>query len=229
VEIFVDQGPERPPDPEDLGQRVEVHIVGTLVSAEGEIMHVLRETIPGNGPPTDYLIKTRSGADDRAVANAIIAASGGNLDPEVLSETIDDIRNEWRPVLLGLNVVLFAIAGINLLSSQLLSIRERRRDFAILKTLGFTPPQIVASVLAGGALLALVAFGIGIPLGLVASRVMFDILSSAAGIGTGVGELPGIIWLAPLLPLVVLVTALASALPARIASGLEVAEALRYE
>jgi ABC-type antimicrobial peptide transport system permease subunit len=63
----------------------------------------------------------------------------------------------------------------------------------------------------------------------VASRIMFDILSSAAGIGTGVGELPGIAWLAPLLSIVLLVTAIASAVPARIASSLQVAEALRYE
>ena len=132
-------------------------------------------------------------------------------------------------MLFGLNVVLFAIAGINLLSSQLLSIRERRRDFAVLKTLGFTPGQIVLSVLSSSALLALVAVGIGIPLGLIASRVMFDILSNAAGIGTGVGALPGVTWLAPLVPIVLLVTAVASALPARTASSLQVAEALRYE
>jgi putative ABC transport system permease protein len=111
----------------------------------------------------------------------------------------------------------------------LLSIRERRRDFAVLKTLGFTPAQIVGSVLWGGAMLAVVAIAVGIPLGLLASRVVFDILSSAAGIGTGVGELPGVLWLAPLLPIVLLVTALASAIPARIASSLQVAEALRYE
>jgi putative ABC transport system permease protein len=227
VEIDVRMGP--PEQGEDPGQRVHVHIVGTFVSASGEVMQVLRETIPSDEPPTTYLIKTLPGADDRAVANALISASGGHLDLEVYSESIEDIRGEWRPVLVGLNVVLFVIAGVNLLSSQLLSIRERRRDFAVLKTLGFTPAQIVASVLAGGGLLALVAFSIGIPLGLVASRIMFDILSSAAGIGTGVGALPGFIWLAPLLPLVVLVTTIAGALPARMASSLEVAEALRYE
>jgi putative ABC transport system permease protein len=227
VEVVVRMGP--PEKGEDPGQRVQVHIIGTFVSASGEVMQVLRETIPGDEPPTAYMIKTRPGADDRAVANALITASGGNLDLEVYSETIEDIRNEWRPVLLGLNLVLFVIAGINLLSSQLLSIRERRRDFAVLKTLGFTPGQIVASVLAGGGLLALVAFGIGIPLGLVASRIMFDILGSAADIGTGIGELPGVVWLAPLLPIILLVTAIASALPARLASRLEVAEALRHE
>jgi ABC-type antimicrobial peptide transport system permease subunit len=62
----------------------------------------------------------------------------------------------------------------------------------------------------------------------VASRVVFDILSNAAGIGTGVGVLPGVWWLAPLVPIALIVAAIASAIPARIASNLQVAEALRY-
>lgn len=215
--------------PNDPGTSLTLTIVGRFVSTEGEIMHVTRDTIPSDEPPSDYLISVRDGADARAVANSLIDASRGNLDPEVLSETIDDIRKEWRPVIVGLNVVLFAIAGINLLSSQLLSIRERRRDFAVLKAVGFTPSQIVASVFAGSALLALVGVAVGIPLGLLVTRVILDILSSAAGIGTGVGALPGVFWLAPLVPIVLVVAALASAIPARIASNLKVAEALRYE
>jgi putative ABC transport system permease protein len=211
------------------GTPATLTIVGRFVSAEGEVMHVTRDSIPAGEPPTDYFIEVREGADGRAVANSLIAASRGNLDPEVLSETIDDIRKEWRPVILGLNVVLFTIAGINLLSSQLLSIRERRRDFAVLKAVGFTPSQIVASVFAGSALLALIGVAVGIPLGLLVTRVILDILSSAAGIGTGVGVLPGALWLAPLVPIALIVAALASAIPARIASSLKVAEALRYE
>ena len=78
-------------------------------------------------------------------------------------------------------------------------------------------------------MLALVGVAVGIPLGLVVTRVMLDILSSAAGIGTGVGAMPGVLWLAPLVPIALIVAALASAIPARVASGLKVAEALRYE
>jgi putative ABC transport system permease protein len=211
------------------GTEVTVTIVGRFVSTEGENMHVTRDTLPGDEPPTDFFIVLREGADARTVADSLISASRGNLDPEVLAETIDDIRHEWRPVIAGLNAVLFSIAGINLLSSQLLSIRERRRDFAVLKAIGFTPAQIVASVFSGSAVLALIGVAVGIPLGLLASRVMFDILSSAAGIGTGVGALPGLLWLAPLVPLALIVAAIASAIPARIAANLQVAEALRYE
>jgi putative ABC transport system permease protein len=177
-----------------------VTIVGELVYIEGAALFVTRETLPAHFPPSDYNIVVRPGTDQDKFSEALIADSGGYLDPEILDETIGEIQGQFRSVLLGLNAVLFAIAGLNLLSSMLLSIRERRRDFAVLKTIGFTPGQVASSVFAGSALLAAAAVVVGIPLGLVASKVMFDLLSNAAGIGSGVGRLPGPLWLLPLVP-----------------------------
>jgi putative ABC transport system permease protein len=208
---------------------VEVEIVGRYVDSEGRAMTVTRDTLPGDSEPTDYMIKTKAGTDHRAFADELIQASGGNLDPEILSETISDIRDEFRSVLLGLNAVLFTIAGLNLLSSLLLNIRERRRDFAILKTVGFTPGQVAQAVFWGSSALAVFAVAAGLPLGLVATRVMFDVLSSAAGIGTGIGVMPGALWLAPLVPGAIVLAALATVVPARRAADVEVAEVLRYE
>jgi putative ABC transport system permease protein len=208
---------------------VTVTIVGRYVDFEGEVMTVTRATLNPENQPNDYLINSRPGTDNLQLADKLIQLSGGNLDPEVYTESIKDIRDDWRPVIFGLNGVLFGIAGVNLLSSMLLSIRERRRDFAILKTVGFTPGQVARSVLFSSATLAVVAVAIGLPLGLVATRVMFDVLSSAAGIGTGVGAMPGPLWLAPLVPGAVAVALLGTALPARRAASVRIAEALRYE
>ncbi len=215
-----------PPSP---GQAVRMTIVGRYVDIDGNIMTVMRDSLPAEVEITDYLIKTKPGTDNQALKEALVKESGGNLDPEVLSETVAGIRNQWRPVIFGLNGVLFVIAGVNLLSSLLLTIRERRRDFAVLKTIGFTPAQITQSVFAGCAVLAVVAVVIGLPLGLVATRVMFDVLSNAAGIGTGVGKLPGPLWLAPLVPGAIAVSALGTLIPARRAASVHIAEALRYE
>jgi putative ABC transport system permease protein len=210
-------------------QSMKVRVVGELVYIEGSSLFVTHDTLPPDFGPTDYNIVTKPGTDNRQFAQALIAESGGYFDPQVLDDQIGDIQAQFRSVLVGLNAVLFGIAGLNLLSSVLLSIRERRRDFAILKTIGFTPGQVAASVFAGSVALAGAAVIIGIPLGLVASRVMFDLLSSAAGIGTGVGKLPGLLWLAPLIPGAIAIAALGTLIPASRAAGVQVAEALRYE
>lgn len=206
-----------------------VSVVGTFASTEGEVMATVLGTIPVTDPPSDYYARVRSGGDARAVADRLIAASGGQLDPEILAETVADLRDSWRPLLVGLNGVLFAIAGINLTSNLMLGVRERRRELAILKTVGFTPAQLIGSVLGGSVAVACVATAIGIPVGLVATRLMFDVLSSAAGIGTGVGALPGIGWLILTVPMAIGTAALASLAPGIAAARLRVAEALRDE
>jgi putative ABC transport system permease protein len=204
-------------------------IVGEYADIEGAVLTVTRDSLPPGLEVTDYLIKARPGADTKALSEALIEASAGNFDPEILSNTVADIRNQWRPVLLGLNGVLLGIAGLNLLASLLLTIRERRRDFAVLKTIGFTPGQVAGSVFAGSAFLAAIAVAVGLPLGLVATRMMFDVLSTSAGIGGGVGKMPGVLWLAPLVPGALAVAALGTMIPARRAAAVHVAEALRYE
>jgi hypothetical protein len=208
---------------------VDVQIVGRYLDLGEVPMAVKRETLPADVELTDYLIRLKPGTDSKAFANALIQESGGNLDLEILDESIGEVRGQFRSVLIGLNAVLFAIAGINLLSSLLLSARERRRDFAILKTIGFTPGQVAASVFAGSVLLAVVSLIVGLPAGLLVSRVVFDALTSAAGGDTGIGVLPNVLWLLPLIPGAIAIAALATALPSRRAAGVQIAEALRYE
>ena len=45
-----------------------------------------------------------------------------------------------RPIVYGVTALLLAIAGVNLLTTLLLGVRERRRDVAILGAVGATPP-----------------------------------------------------------------------------------------
>ena len=213
----------------DDGPEASFTIVGRYIDVDGRVMTTTADSLPGDRQPSDYLVQVKPGVDTRLFANSLIEASGGNLDPELLSETIGDIRDQFRSVLIALNAVLLSIAGINLLSSLLLSVRERQHDFAILKTVGFTPRQVMLSVFSASVALAVIAVAVGIPLGLLATRGMFAIVSSTAGIGDNVGTMPGIAWLAPILPVAILLAALATVLPARRASQMKVAEAMRYE
>jgi putative ABC transport system permease protein len=223
------EGSLPPPGVEGGSSTLEFLVVGRYVDIDGEYLLTTRDSLPPWVRPVDYLVRTKSGVDNHDLARRLIAASGGHFDPEVLDDTIAEVRDQFRPVLAGLNAVLFTVAGVNLFSSLLMNIRERQRDFAVLKTIGFTPGQVATSVLFGSTVLAVIAVAVGIPLGLLAARGMFDALSSAAGIGTGVGKMPGLLWLLPIVPGAVLVATLGSVVPARRAAGLQVTEALRYE
>ena len=64
-----------------------------------------------------------------------------------------------------MTALLLAIAGVNLLTTLLLSVRERRRDVAILGAVGATRRQVTGTVVSGGLLLAVPSVLVGLPLG----------------------------------------------------------------
>jgi putative ABC transport system permease protein len=156
-------------------------------------------------------------------------ASGGRMDvwPEDLGAE-DDVA-KIRAILVVLNLALVAIAVVNLLSTTMLGVRERFRDLGILKAVGLTPVQVIGSVLIGVGAVAAVAVVAGIPIGLAATRWLYDELGRESGLGVGLGVMPGWVELAALLPVVVVLVLLGGIGPARRAAGLRVAEALRYE
>ena len=90
--------------------------------------------------------------------------------------------------------------------------------------------QIVNSVLVEAGLLAMIASAVGIPLGLVITRALFDSIGEQSGIGPGLLDVvPGAPSLVALFSLAVLVAALGATLPAVRAARVNVADALRSE
>lgn len=135
---------------------------------------------------------------------------------------------QLKNLILTLALILMLVAGVNLMITSLLSIRERVRDFGILKTLGLTPTQIGTSVVVGAIVIALFALLTGITLGMV---LIIQFIQQV-GITIGAGpDLYVINWgrLSVLLPILVLLAVFSALLPAIRAAQLQVTEALHYE
>jgi len=80
-------------------------------------------------------------------------------------------------------VVLFtAVAGAALASALASSVRRRRRDLAILKTLGFTRTQVAAAVAWQATTIVAIATLIGIPLGLGMGRLLWHLFATDLGV-----------------------------------------------
>jgi putative ABC transport system permease protein len=144
--------------------------------------------------------------------------------------TEDDVKQERdgvRPIIWGMDVLLLAIGLVNLVTTMLLGIRERRRDFAIFKSVGLTPRQILGAVTAGGSLLTLVAVAVGVPLGAVLFRAV--VIATNKTDGPDLATTPTWWWLLLIVPGMLIFTTIAGLLPARRAAEIQPAEALRYE
>jgi ABC-type lipoprotein release transport system permease subunit len=140
-----------------------------------------------------------------------------------------EVRNLQRvgglPGLLAGLVALLALAVMT--HTLVTSVRRRRRDLAVLKTIGFVRGQVAAAIAWQATTFALVALCLGVPLGVAAGRWAWQLTAAVLGVSS-----------APVVPLaaVLAITAatvgaanLVAAVPGRAASRLRPATALRSE
>jgi ABC-type antimicrobial peptide transport system permease subunit len=123
---------------------------------------------------------------------------------------------------------LFALAALGTLVHTLVtSIRRRRRDLAVLKTLGFVRRQISATVAWQATTMAGIALLIGLPVGVVVGRWAWTLFANAVGV------LPvPVVNLPPLLiaiPVTILLANLIALIPGRLAAATPPAAALKAE
>ena len=106
----------------------------------------------------------------------------------------------------------------------LLALRERLRDFGVLKALGLTPRQVASTLVSPYALVALLAGVVAIPVGVALYVAVFH----AAG-GDGDPVIAPWPWLALVPVATVLLVVAATSVPARIAAHAPAADVLRAE
>ncbi len=128
------------------------------------------------------------------------------------------------PVLL---VAILAILGISMMGHALISsVRRRRRDFAILMTLGFLKREVGYVVAWQASVVAVIAAAIGIPLGLVFGRSLWSLFADQIGVPPAVGLSLSLLLAVPAMIVLANVIAL---LPAISAARTRPTRALRTE
>ena len=216
------------------GRPLTLRIVGWYSEAEeaGEMLLFPFADVAAAAPgarPDSYRVNVAPGADRASVGASLARTLGPRARVEPVSQDAADVVD---PFLLAVDLIsglVIVVALANLASTLVLVVRQRARDLAVLRAVGFTPRQAVGSVVTGGLVLALLAVAVGIPLGWVLSRAVNDAVGAEIGMGPGIAQSPS--WAVVVLvgPLALLVTAGLAALAARRSATAEVAELVRYE
>jgi hypothetical protein len=141
----------------------------------------LYNTIPG---PNAILVRTKAGAGPQALASlqAIgrkldIGANGGSVLPVLRPAQILNYESlGTTPMLLG--AALAGGAAVALALTLVTSVRRRRRDLAILKTLGFTRGRLASAVAIQALVSALIGCAVGIPLGIALGRALWNLFAT---------------------------------------------------
>ena len=122
---------------------------------------------------------------------------------------------------------LLGLSGAATLAHTLVSsVRKRRRDLAILKTLGFVRRQVSATVAWQATTIGVLALVFGVPLGIAAGRWGWNVFADQLGV---LPEPVTPVLALLLVPAMIVFANLIAALPARIAGRLRPAPVLRTE
>ena len=128
---------------------------------------------------------------------------------------------------LALALVLGAAAVLSLMVALLASVRERRRQLALLKALGLTRRQVRQVIAWQASIILVTAAIIGVPLGIAAGRWAWSSFAVSLGV-VPVTVIPGLALLAGFIALL-LAGNLLTAVPATVAARTSPAVLLRAE
>ncbi len=179
--------------------------------------------------PDSYRLRLEPGAGRTAVAASLRQELGTAARVEAVPREDAEVVD---PFLLAVDLIsglVILVALANLASTLALVVRQRARDLAVLRAVGFTPRQAVSVVTTGGVVLALLAVVVGLPLGWLISGAANDAVGAQIGMGPGISQDPSWTVVALVPPLAVVVTACLAAVAARRAATAEVAVLVRYE
>jgi ABC-type lipoprotein release transport system permease subunit len=125
------------------------------------------------------------------------------------------------------DVLVVSLALLAVGHALVTGVRRRRREFAILKTLGFTRRQVRATVAWQATTMGTVGLVIGIPLGIVAGELVWERIASGLGVSTASPFPTATVLL--IVPAVIALVNVAALLPARAAAHASPAGALRTD
>jgi hypothetical protein len=133
-----------------------------------------------NAPPQAALASLRDIA--RTANRALDSLPGGSGSNAIVvqgvqrpAEIVNYRTMGLTPTLLVSGLALGAVVALAL--TLMASVRQRRRDLALLKTIGFVRRQLAAAVAWQASVVALIGLVIGIPLGIVAGRWLWNLFA----------------------------------------------------
>ena len=214
-----------------VGLAVFPSLTDTLGLGKGSVLTVsgLRRLLPAGvpAPPFDtLLLRFRPGADPNALAAQLTGlGSFAVLGPAAPTDLVNFGRVQELPLLLGGSLGLLAL--LTIVHLLVTSVRRRRRDFAILRTIGFTRRQTRRTVAWQAGTLVGTAAVIGIPLGIIGGRLAWQAFSHQLGIRP-VPDIP-VLSFAVLVPVALGLAVAIAAWPGRSAANPRPGEVLRSE
>jgi hypothetical protein len=234
-----------------LGDTLGIHpsLATGAILPTSVVSHAALNEVGSDSGPNAILVRLRPGVSQAAGLRSLQQIADtynqlthsprvvGQVGPEALelvanvlpvqrpAEIVNYKSMGTMPVILAGGVAAGAVAGLGL--ALVASVRRRRRDLALLKTLGFTRRQLAATVGWQSTVVAVVGLVVGVPLGIAVGRWLWIAFAHALSAVPSPVVPAGSVALAAVAALVL--ANLVAALPGRSAARTPAALLLRAE
>ncbi len=222
--IVLDKADSRPVTWRIVGQYAEASNAGQMMMVSLPVAaHTLKPL-----KPTEYYLKLSAGADIGQLKRLLQPGRQPDLTLTLVEQAIPWSIFYLQLAIFVLAAVLIGMALVNVFNTALLAVQEKLRTVGVLKTVGMTPGQVVAMVNTTAGILGLAAVVLGIPVGLVFTQGMLNVLASNFGFGQ-VEVTLNLYYILLLIPLMIGVSVAGSFIPARQAAAAPIVNVLRRE
>ncbi len=181
---------------------------------------------PGGNETHFLLVKAGSGSRVALERRMRSIPRSKNTGASKTPVEVDRLRQlGWFPAILAVLLATLALVAVG--HALVTSVRRRRSELALLKTIGFGRRQVGATVAWQATTVGVVGLVVGVPLGILLGRVVWSLVADGLGVATVVA-VPAFSVIATIAAVLVLLNLLAF-FPARAAARTRPAVALRTE
>jgi putative ABC transport system permease protein len=171
------------------GHRVTAKIVGEVFAAGNDVtVFMSPATLAAIDPATSgagqYGVSLKPGVSADSYATSLSAALGSGY--LVGTHSADKALIAITTLISMLTLLIIAVAGLGVLNTVALQIRERAHDIGVFKAIGMTPRQTLVMVVCSVAATGLAAGIIAVPAGIALHRNVLPVMAHAAN-----SDLPG--------------------------------------
>jgi len=176
-------------DPTIDGVPVILHIVGRTIEPDdnGDVVDFGLDALPAASAsaPMFYSLVPKPGVSAAAARTSLLSASGNRLDIQVAANPADRL-GVVRVVIVVAVVILVLIAMANLLTATDIGLRDHVHEAGILKAMGLTPRQVMATLVVSTTIVTAIGIVVGVAAGLAVAPRLINAQGQASGMGWGI-------------------------------------------
>jgi putative ABC transport system permease protein len=176
-------------DPTIDGVPVILHIVGRTIEPDdsGDVVDFGLDALPAASAsaPMFYSLVLKPGVSAAAARASLLRASDNQLDIQVAANPAARL-GVVRVVIVVAVVILILIAMANLLTATDVGLRDHVHEAGILKAMGLTPRQVMATLVVSTTIVTAIGIIAGVAAGLAVASWLINAQGQASGMGWGI-------------------------------------------